>query len=121
MTALTLAFTAGLLSMLSPCVLPLIPIVLAAAVSAHPLGAFALAGGLALSFTGLGLVLALTGFGLGVDAGTFRLAAAAIMVALGAVLMVPSWQARLAVAGGPVSTWADRRFGNFAYVMSRSH
>ena len=113
MTALTLAFTAGLLSILSPCVLPLIPIVLAAAVSAHPLGALAVAGGLALSFTGLGLLLALAGFGLGVDAGTFRLAAAAIMVVLGAVLMVPSWQARLAVAGGPVSTWADRRFGNF--------
>jgi len=111
-TALTLAFTAGLLSILSPCVLPLIPIVLAAAVSAHPLGALAVAGGLALSFTGLGLLLALAGFGLGVDAGTFRLAAAAIMVVLGAVLMVPSWQARLAVAGGPVSTWADRRFGN---------
>ena len=114
MTTLALAFVAGLLSILSPCVLPLVPIVLAAAVTAHPLGAFAVAGGLALSFTGLGLLLALAGFGLGIDAGTFRLAAAAIMVMLGAVLMVPSWQARLAVAGGPVSNWADRRFGNFA-------
>jgi len=113
-TTLALAFVAGLLSILSPCVLPLVPIVLAAAVTAHPLGAFAVAGGLALSFTGLGLLLALAGFGLGIDAGTFRLAAAAIMVMLGAVLMVPSWQARLAVAGGSVSNWADRRFGNFA-------
>ena len=114
MTALTLAFVAGLLSSLSPCVLPLVPIVLAAAVTAHPLGAFAVAGGLALSFTGLGLLLALAGFGLGIDAGAFRLAAAVIMVMLGAALLVPSWQARLAVAGGPVSTWADRRFGNVA-------
>ena len=113
MTALTLAFVAGLLSSLSPCVLPLVPIVLAAAVTAHPLGAFAVAGGLALSFTGLGLLLALAGFGLGIDAGAFRLAAAAIMVMLGAALLVPSWQARLAVAG-PVSTWAVRRFGNVA-------
>lgn len=114
MTAPTLAFVAGLLSILSPCVLPLVPIVLAAAMTAHPLGAFAVAGGLALSFAGLGLLLALVGFGLGIDADAFRLAAAAIMVALGAVLMVPSWQARLATAGGPVSAWADRRFGNFA-------
>jgi len=112
-TALTLAFVAGLLSILSPCVLPLVPIVLAAAVTAHPLGAFAVAGGVALSFTGLGLLLALAGFGLGIDAGAFRLAAAAITVMLGAALLVPSWQARLAVAG-PVSTWADRRFGNVA-------
>ncbi|MGZ5872772.1 MAG: cytochrome c biogenesis CcdA family protein [Bradyrhizobium sp.] len=111
MTALALAFAAGLLSILSPCVLPLVPIVLGAAVTTHPLGALALAAGLALSFTGLGLLLALVGFGLGIDAGMLRVTAAAIMVVLGAILLVPSWQARLAAAGGPVSSWADRRFG----------
>lgn len=114
MTALALSFVAGILSILSPCVLPLVPVVLGAAVTAHPLGAVALAGGLALSFTGLGLLLALAGFGLGIDAGMFRLAAAAIMVTLGAILVVPSWQARLAGAGSPVSAWADRHFGGFA-------
>ena len=114
MTALALAFAAGILSILSPCVLPLVPIVLGAAVTAHPLGAVALASGLTLSFTGLGLLLALVGFGLGIDAGMFRFAAAAIMIALGAVLLVPSWQARLAGAGGPFSAWADRQFGGFA-------
>ena len=114
MTALALAFAAGILSILSPCVLPLVPVVLGAAVTAHPLGAVALAAGLALSFTGLGLLLALAGFGLGIDAGTFRFAAAAIMVVLGAILVVPSWQARLAGAGSPVSAWADRHFGGFA-------
>ena len=114
MTALALAFAAGLLSILSPCVLPLVPIVLGAAVAAHPLGVFALAAGLALSFTGLGLLLALAGFGLGIDAELFRETAAAIMIALGVVLLVPAWQARLATAGGPVSSWADRRFGGFA-------
>ena len=112
MTALALAFAAGILSILSPCVLPLVPIVLGAAVTAHPLGAVVLAAGLALSFTALGLLLALVGFGL--DAGMFRFAAAAIMVLLGAILLVPSWQARLASAGSPVSAWADRRFGGVA-------
>lgn len=114
MTALALAFAAGILSILSPCVLPLVPIVLGAAVTAHPFGAVALAAGLALSFTGLGLMLALAGFGLGIDAGTFRFAAAAVMIALGAILVVPSWQARLASAGSPVSAWADRHLGGFA-------
>jgi cytochrome c-type biogenesis protein len=113
-TALALAFAAGILSILSPCVLPLVPIVLGAAVMAHRLGAVALAGGLALSFTALGLLLALVGFGFGIDAGVLRFAAAAIMVALGAILLMPSWQARLASAGGPVSAWADQRFGGFA-------
>ncbi|MEH2494819.1 cytochrome c-type biogenesis protein [Bradyrhizobium sp. AZCC 1678] len=114
MSALALAFVAGLLSILSPCVLPLVPIVLGAAVAAHAFGAFALAAGLAISFTLLGLLLALVGFGLGIDAGIFRMAAAAIMIALGAVLLVPSWQARLAAAGGPVAGWADQRLGGFA-------
>jgi cytochrome c-type biogenesis protein len=114
MAGLALAFAAGLLSILSPCVLPLVPIVLGAAVVAHPLGAFALAAGLAVSFTALGLLLALVGFGLGIDPGMFRVVAAAIMIVLGAVLVVPSWRAQLAAAGGPISSWADRRFGGFA-------
>ena len=114
MTGVALAFAAGLLSILSPCVLPLVPIVLGAAVTEHPLGAVALAAGLALSFTVLGLLLALVGFGFGIDAGMFRVAAAAIMIVLGTILVVPSWQMRLAAAGSPVSGWADRRFGGLA-------
>ncbi|MGJ4948578.1 cytochrome c biogenesis CcdA family protein [Bradyrhizobium sp. HKCCYLS20291] len=114
MVALALAFAAGLLSILSPCVLPLVPIVLGAAASAHPRGALALAAGLALSFTGIGLFIALAGSGLGLDAGAFRLVAAAIMLAIGVVLLVPSWQAQLAVAGGPVQRWADRHSQGFA-------
>ncbi|MGE0287010.1 MAG: cytochrome c biogenesis CcdA family protein [Bradyrhizobium sp.] len=114
MTALALAFAAGVLSILSPCVLPLVPIVLGVAVAAHPLGALALAAGLAISFTVLGLLLALVGFGLGIDAGTFRLVAALIMILLGAVLLVPSWQARLAVAARPLSGWADRHSADVA-------
>lgn len=114
MAGLALAFAAGLLSILSPCVLPLVPIVLGAAMAAHPLGAFALAAGLAMSFTVLGLLFALVGFGLGIDAGMFRLVAATIMIVLGAILLVPSWQAQLAAAGGPISSWADRHVGGFA-------
>ena len=114
MTTLALAFAAGLLSILSPCVLPLVPIVLGTAIVAHPHGAVALAAGLSLSFTVLGLLLALVGFGLGIDAGMFRVGAAAIMIGLGVVLMVPVWQARLAAAGGPISGWADRRLGGIA-------
>ena len=114
MVAVALAFLAGLLSILSPCVLPLVPIVLGAAIAAHPLGAVALAAGLATSFTGLGLLLALAGFGIGIDADVFRLGAAAVMVVLGVLLIVPSWQMRLAAAGGPVSNWADRHLGRLA-------
>ena len=72
---LGLAFLAGILSVLSPCVLPLLPLVLGAAASEHRLGPAALAGGLALSFVAIGLFVATVGFAIGLDAGVFRLAA----------------------------------------------
>ncbi|CCD92025.1 putative cytochrome c-type biogenesis protein; membrane protein [Bradyrhizobium sp. ORS 375] len=114
MVALALAFVAGLLSILSPCVLPLVPIVLGAAASAHSRGALALAAGLAVSFTAIGLFIALAGNGLGLDAGAFRVVAAVLMLVIGIVLLVPAWQAQLAVAGGPVQRWADQHSQGFA-------
>ena len=58
-------FVAGTLSVLSPCVLPLLPIVAGTAASAHPRGVAALAAGLALSFTVVGLFIASIGFAIG--------------------------------------------------------
>lgn len=114
MTVIALAFAAGLLSILSPCVLPLLPIVLGAAVTQHRWGPLALAAGLAISFTGLGLLIAVAGFSLGLDANVFRVVAAIIMIAMGLVLLMPAWQTRLATAGSPVSDWTDRTFGGFS-------
>jgi cytochrome c biogenesis protein CcdA len=113
-TALALAFVAGLLSILSPCVLPLLPIVLGTAVTQHRWGPVALAAGLATSFTVLGLLIAVAGFALGLDAGVFRAVAAVIMIAVGLILLFPAWQTRLATAGGPISDWADQRFAGIS-------
>ena len=114
MSAVALAFLAGLLSTLSPCVLPLLPIVLGGALSQHRLGPVALAVGLALSFVAIGLFIATIGFSIGLDAGFFRLVAALMMVAIGLVLMLPVLQTRLAAAGGPLSDWTEQRFGGFS-------
>ena len=111
MTSLGLAFLAGVLSILSPCVLPILPIVLGAAATEHRYGPLALAAGLALSFVALGLFLATAGFALGLDGSVVRAVAAAMMVAIGLALVVPPLGARLAVAAGPIGQWADRRFG----------
>lgn len=111
---LGLAGLAGILSTLSPCVLPLLPIVLGSATSEHRLGPAALAGGLALSFTVVGLFVATIGFSIGLDAGVFRTAAAILLIGIGAVLMVPRLQAQVALAAGPVSNWTEERFGGFS-------
>jgi cytochrome c biogenesis protein CcdA len=111
---LALAFLAGLLSVFNPCVLPLLPIVLAAAASEHRYAPLALAAGLALSFTAIGLFVAIAGFAVGLDAEFFRGIAAVLFVALGAVLLVPTLQSRVALATGPVANWTEQRFGGFA-------
>jgi cytochrome c biogenesis protein CcdA len=108
------AFVAGVLSILSPCVLPLLPIVLGAAVSEHRWGPIALAGGLALSFTGIGLFVAVFGFAIGLDGGFFRYVAALMLIVIGAALMLPVAQTRLAVAAGPLSNWTEQRLGGFS-------
>lgn len=109
-----LAGVAGILSTLSPCVLPLVPIVLGAAISEHRYGPVALAAGLAVSFTAIGLFVATVGFAIGLDAGVFRMAAAALLGAMGLVLVVPVLQVRLAVAAGPVGNWGEQHFGGFS-------
>jgi cytochrome c-type biogenesis protein len=111
---LALAFLAGLLSVINPCVLPLIPIVLAGAASEHRLGPLALAGGLALSFTAIGLFVAVVGFAIGLDGEFFRGLAAVLFVALGAILLVPALSSRVAFAAGPVANRAEQTFAGFA-------
>jgi cytochrome c-type biogenesis protein len=106
--SLALSYIAGALSTLSPCVLPLLPILLASAVQQHVLGPLALALGLAVSFSGMGLFVASMGLNLGIDASTLRFAAAILMLALGVVLLVPALQAELTQRVGPLSSWAGR-------------
>ncbi len=108
--ALALAFVAGLLSILSPCVLPILPVVLGAAASEQRWGPAVLAVGLAISFVAIGLFAATISYSFGLDADVFRRAAAALMIVVGTVLLVPRFQARLALAGAPLANWGDRHF-----------
>src|SRR5215470_18513071 len=110
--AVTLAFVAGVLTSLSPCVLPILPLILGAAASERRYGAIALAAGLAVSFVVVGLFVATIGYSIGLTTELFRQVAAALMVMLGAVLIFPPLQSRLALASAPIANWTDRHFGN---------
>lgn len=113
LATLALALLAGVLSTLSPCVLPLLPIVLGTAASQSRFGPVALAGGLALSFVAVGLFVATIGFSIGLDGGAFRYVGAVLLVGIGSVLLVPRLQQQVAVAAGPVGSWAGNRLGGF--------
>jgi len=92
------SLAAGVLSTLSPCVLPIVPILLGSAASTHPRAPLALAGGLALSYAIVGSTLAWAGASLGFDPTGFRLVGAVILGALGLVMMSGALQRRFASA-----------------------
>jgi cytochrome c biogenesis protein CcdA len=106
-----LAFVAGVLSLLNPCTLPLVPIVLGAAVNRHRFGPVALAAGLCLSFVVIGLFVALIGFSIGLDFGVFRVTGGLLLMAMGVLLLVPAAQARFALTAGPVANWSQDKLG----------
>ncbi len=87
-----LALLAGALSILSPCVLPLVPVLAAGATAAHRFGPLALGVGIATSFTLVGLALATFGASLGLDPDTFRMVGAVLLIAFGVILLVPRLQ-----------------------------
>jgi cytochrome c-type biogenesis protein len=110
LATLIFAFVAGTLTVFSPCVLPVLPMVLGAAAAQGRAGPVYLALGLTLSFVLIGMFVAVFGFAIGLDEGVFRQIAAVLMMAVGIVLAFPILQTQLASAGGPISSWVNDRF-----------
>ena len=104
---LIFAYLAGALTLINPCVLPVVPIVLASALQAHRLGPLALAAGMGISFVALGLTIAAVGQALGLSDQTLARAGAIAMIGFGAVLLVPRLNAGFAMATAGMSNRAD--------------
>ncbi|PKP78827.1 MAG: cytochrome C biogenesis protein [Alphaproteobacteria bacterium HGW-Alphaproteobacteria-3] len=106
MTPVFLAFLAGALTLLNPCVLPLLPIVVGTAFQENRWGPVALAAGLTASFTLIGIPVLAFGFSLGIDTETVRQLGAYLLIAFGIVLAVPAFQAVLAAKLAPLVSGA---------------
>ena len=100
---LVLSFGAGALSTLSPCVLPILPILLFGVLERHAWGPLALAAGLSASFAAVGTTLASVGFSTGIDPSILRFAVAALIAGMGIVLLLPAIQSRLAAVASPIA------------------
>ena len=103
------AYVAGLLTLINPCVLPLLPIVIAAAFQNSRLGPLALAAGLTVSFAVLGVSVTAFGHLLSIDADSVSRAAAVVMMGFGVVLLVPRAQVVLATLAAPLASRANTR------------
>ena len=103
-----LSFFAGLITILNPCVLPLVPLVVTSALSKSRYGPLALASGLVTSFTIFGFVVIAFGYSLGINESFVRLLAGSLLAVSGFVLLVPQAQAALSAAAAPLSNFGNR-------------
>lgn len=87
-SSIPLAAVAGALSILSPCVWPLVPAVMSSAATGGRTGPWFLAAGLSLSFAVAGTVLTFVLLNLGLDPEIMRTVAAVLLLFMAAVLLI---------------------------------
>ena len=114
MISILLGLLAGALTTLSPCVLPVLPFVLFAALDQHRFGPLALAAGMATTFSAVGILVSGAGLTIDVSGDGVRYGAAALMALFGVVLLSTSLQQRFAVLGAPVTNWLNQSTKRFS-------
>jgi cytochrome c biogenesis protein CcdA len=106
------AFLAGLLSTLSPCVLPIVPILLTSAANVHRRGPIALATGLAVSYVSIGTLLARSGRVLGLNSKSLHIIGAAFLALFALVMLSSRLQQIYAIATAGLSRAGNRLLGH---------
>ena len=100
------SLAAGSLTTLSPCVFPILPLVIGGAAQGNPLAPLAMGAGMALSFAAIGMLLGLLGPALGLDGDSVRTAGAALLIAFGLVMLIPALDRRLSALMTPLASSA---------------
>ncbi|MEO1555942.1 MAG: cytochrome c biogenesis CcdA family protein [Pseudomonadota bacterium] len=103
------AYLAGLLTLINPCVLPVLPIVLVSALNADRYGPVALAAGMSVSFVTFGLFVTAFGPAIGLTQDTIAQAGAVLMIVFGTVLVVPMFARQFEMATAGFASQADSR------------
>ena len=104
---LGVSLAAGSLTTLSPCVFPLLPLVLGSALQGSRFAPVAMGVGMTVSFAGIGMVLGALGPALGIDADTVRTAGAAMLIAFALVMLVPALGERFTRWMLPIASTAN--------------
>ena len=103
------AYLAGLLTLINPCVLPVLPIVLVSALNVNRHGPLALAAGMSVSFVVFGVTVTAFGAAIGLTQDTLSEIGAVLMIVFGAVLLTPMLAKRFELATAGVASSADSR------------
>ena len=101
------AYLAGLLTLINPCVLPVLPIVLVSALNADRLGPVALAAGMSVSFVTFGVFVTAFGSSIGLTQDRLAQICALLMIVFGVILLVPMFLRQFEMATAGVAAGAD--------------
>ena len=104
---LGLSLAAGSLTTMSPCVFPLLPLVLGGAVRGNRWSPLMMGLGMVLSFAAVGVLLGAVGPALGIDADSVRTGGAVLMLAFAAVMLVPALSHRFSGLMLPIASVAQ--------------
>ena len=106
---IVLAYLAGLLTLINPCVLPVLPIVVASSLQTDARAPLALALGMGLSFVAVGTGISAIGPAFGLYPQDVTRIAALLMVGFGLVLVLPALGRRFSLASAGLAAAADAR------------
>lgn len=104
-----LAYGAGLLTLINPCVLPVLPIILASATQSGRFGPVALAAGMSVTFVVFGMFVTTIGYTIGLDQDTLSRIGAWMMIGFGLILIVPRLSAMFSQLTARFAARADAR------------
>jgi cytochrome c-type biogenesis protein len=106
---LVFGYLAGLLTLINPCVLPVLPLVLGSAIQANKYGPIMMAAGMGISFVSLGLFVAVLGRSVGLTEQLTAQIGASFMVGFGIILVVPQFAHRFEAVTAGFSGSADEK------------
>ncbi len=86
------AFLSGIITILSPCILPILPVVLSGGVSGGKARPWGIITGFVISFSFFTLALSLIVGSLGISTEVLRIVAIVILIAFGIVMLVPAFK-----------------------------
>lgn len=112
-TDIGLAWVAGSLTTLNPCVFPLLPLVLGGAVQENRLAPVAMGAGMVAAFALLGLLVGVAGDALGLDPDHIRMAGAVLLICFGVVMLVPWLNERFTNLMAPMASGANQASSRF--------
>ncbi len=105
-------YIAGLLTLINPCILPVLPVTLLGALNSHRLGPVALAAGMGITFVVIGMGVAALGPAIGLDDIMMSRIASLFMIGFGLVLVVPQFSAVFAATtGGSANAASTKMMG----------